>query len=83
MKTKIIIAGHYMSVSKLRTFIQAYNCTIKKLQFNSLLLEFNTKKEAIKALSNAYQNLKGDETTSYSRGSSISYDAGRAYIKLE
>lgn len=80
MKIKIIIKGDYMSVSKLRAHIQTPSTTVKKLQFNNVLILFPTKGQAVKALSEAYQNLKGDETVSYLRGSSISYDAARADI---
>ena len=80
MKTSIIITGQIMSVSTLRNAITGKELKINKLQGNSIELIFKTKKEAVKALSNAYQYLKEDETVSYSRASSLSYDAGNAYI---
>jgi hypothetical protein len=80
MTTSIIITGQIMSVSTLRNAIIGKELKINKLQGNSIDLIFKTKKEAVKALSNAYQYLKQDETVSYSRGGSLSYDAGNAYI---
>jgi phosphohistidine swiveling domain-containing protein len=83
MKTKIVIQGQQSSVTTLLNKIQTVNSEEKKLQFKNVLVTFKTKKEAVKALSNAYQSLKEDQSTSYKRASIISYDAARAYIIKE
>jgi hypothetical protein len=85
MKTTIMITGQIMSVSTLKSAIQTNDCEVKKF-FNDYKLIFNTKKEAVKALSDAYQHLRSDKEDweascpNYRRGMSLSYDAGRAYI---
>lgn len=80
MKTSIVITGQIGSVSTLRNQIETIDSETKNLQFNNVQVIFNTKKEAVKALSNAFQSLREDESVSYLRGASISYDAARAYI---
>lgn len=87
MKTSIIIAGSGIS-SKL-TLVHACvtaKSEVKLLDFNNYEIQFETKKEAVKALSEAYQYLKSDKDDwdascgSYQCGYSLSYDAGKAKI---
>ena len=88
MKTTIEITGQIQSVSTLKRAIQTINCESKKLRFrNECELIFNTKKEAVKALSNAFQELKSDEPDYYKeggifyiRGRMLEYDAAIAII---
>jgi len=86
MKTSIIITGQFAGNSTLRNSIMTDNCVEKNLQFNNKELIFNTKKEAVKALSSAFNFLKSDKedwknsNASYKYASSLSYDASRAYI---
>jgi len=80
MKTQIMIQGQPASVTTLLNKIQTVNSEEEKLPFNSVLVTFKTKKEAVKSLSNSYQLLKGEETTTYLRGLIISYDAAKACI---
>jgi hypothetical protein len=87
MKTSILITGSGVnSKSTLRRVCQSYNCEVKNMNFGNTEIMFKTKKEAVKALSDAYQYLKSDKEDwdnscgSYIRGYSLSYDAGNARI---
>ena len=87
MKTSIIISGSGISSkSTLKSACSTSDCNIKNLPFNCYELEFNTKKQAVKALSEAYQYLHSDKEdwdascASYWRGESLSYDASIAKI---
>jgi hypothetical protein len=87
MKTSIVISGSGIS-SKNTLLIKCgtMDSELKKMNFNNYELKFNTKKEAVKSLSKAYQTLSSDKEDwensmgMYSRGSSLSYDAGIAKI---
>lgn len=88
MKTSIIISGSGISSkSTLLSACTTFNSQMKKLMFNNYELVFNTKKDAVKALSEAFQYLKSDKEDweascgSYWRGESLSYDAGNARIQ--
>ena len=87
MKTKIIITGSGIaSKNTLANACQTLDSEVKNLNFNNYAIYFNTKKQAIKALSEAYKYLRSDKedwnasSASYCRGVSLSYDAGRAEI---
>lgn len=87
MKTSILITGSgTMSKSTLRSKCQTSDCEVKDMNFGNTEILFNTKKEAVKALSDAFQELRSDKEDwgnscgSYIRGSSLSYDAGNARI---
>lgn len=84
MKTEIIIDGQISGNSILKSAISKHGLPEIKNTRNGYILTYPTKKDAIKALSVAYQSLKADEPDyegiSYFRGSSLSYDASRAYI---
>lgn len=84
MKTSILITGQITGNRILLNALGVYDDQIKKIQFNGFDVHFNTKKEAVKALSNAYHSLKEDEPgyngISYKRGASLSYDASIANI---
>ena len=88
MKTSIIITGSGISskqmlISSCTTFETE---TSRSVQGGAELI-FSTKKDAINALSEAYQYLHSNKedwnnsSASYSRASSLSYDAGYASIK--
>lgn len=86
MKTSIVITGSGISSkSTLLNSIPCYSDQVKKLSFNNYEITFKTKKEAVKALSEAYQTLISDfdtkYVTDYSRGRYLSYDAGTARIE--
>ena len=86
MKTSIVITGSGItSKTTLLNSIPCYSEQIKKLNFNNFLITFNTKKEAVKALSDAYQTLISDFdikfVTDYSRGKYLAYDAGTARLE--
>jgi uncharacterized protein YgbK (DUF1537 family) len=87
MKTSILITGSgTMSKSTLRRECQSFDCEVVDMNFGNTEIRFQTKKEAVKALSDAFQELSSDKedwkasTGSYRRGSSLSYDAGNARI---
>jgi len=85
MKTSITITGQSNSKRMLINAIQTIDCELKNHNVG-VSLYFKTKKEATKTLSNAYQSFRLDmedfnaSCVSYRRGSSLSYDAGRAYL---
>jgi hypothetical protein len=85
MKTQIVITGSGIS-SKLTLLrkIRVYDSQVKELPFNNFSISFDTKKEAVKALSEAFQDLRSDfdtkYVTDYARGRFLSYDAGIARI---
>ena len=85
MKTKIFITGDGISSKNtLLRKIPCYRSQVKSLDFNNYSIEFETKKEAVKALSEAYQDMKSDfdykDYIDYARGRFLSYDAGTARI---
>ncbi|MFA5300536.1 MAG: hypothetical protein WC389_20305 [Lutibacter sp.] len=84
MKTTISITGQPMSAGKLRNAIESTDCINVSSHFNNYTLTFPNKKTAIKALSEGYKSLKtfdpDDTNLYYSRGNSLTYDAGRAVI---
>ena len=85
MKTTIYITGSgIVSKNTLLRKIPTHREQVRKLMFNNYAIDFETKREAIKALSEAYQSMKSDleyrGDVSYIRGYSLSYDAGRAEI---
>ena len=86
MKTSIIITGSGVkSKSTLLNAIPCYQSQVKELNFNNYKIDFKSKKEAVKALTEAYKKLKADPETKdqlwYSRNSSLSFDAGTATIE--
>lgn len=86
MKTKIQITGQVGGNHTLLRSCQTANCEVSK-NFQNFTITFETKKEAIKALSGAYQYLRQDKEDaaascmSYRRGYSLSYDASTSYIE--
>lgn len=84
MKTLINITGSGIN-SKRKLFMACSTLDAEPKQ-GAYTLVFPTKKQAIKALSEAYQHLHSDiedwknANASYYRGSSLSYDAGNAKI---
>jgi hypothetical protein len=87
MKISILITGSgIMSKGTLKRVCQTHNCEVHNLNFGNTEIRFKTKREAVKALSEAYQYLKSDKEDwdascgSYLRGYSLSYDAGNARI---
>jgi hypothetical protein len=84
MKTQIVITGQINSVRMLRNSIENHSVVEVTSYFNNVTLNFKNKKDAVKALSEGYQYIKTqdpeDSMFSYSRGVSMSYDAGRAVL---
>ena len=87
MKTSIMITGSGLnSKTTLKNAIMTFDCDLNRLNFNNFEIVFNTKKEAVNALSEAYKHLSHDKEDwkascgSYTRGRSLSYDAGIASI---
>ena len=56
MKTTITITGHIMGNYKLRNAIVTAQSTERAVMFNGIQLTFQTKKAAVKALSDAYKS---------------------------
>jgi hypothetical protein len=82
MQTKIIITGQIGSIYTLRSVLMDYNAEEARGMFNSFILTFQTKKEAIKALSIGRKHLKADgQQYSYAAGQMLRYDAATAIIK--
>ena len=87
MKTSIIITGSGISSKRtLRSACMTNDCDVIDLPYGSHELVFRSKKDAVNALSAGYQYLREDKEDwdasagAYQRGSSLSYDAGRARI---
>lgn len=88
MKTTIHITGAISGNAKLRNKIVTAECEVLRGMFNSHILNFPSKKAAVKALSNAYQSFCNEYPEEknrisgfkYSRGNSLSWDASRAVI---
>ena len=84
MKTTISITGQPGSSMKLRNALESTDCLSVSNHFNNYTLTFPNKKTAIKALSEGFKYLKSNDPDdfmlSYSRGNSLTYDAGRAVI---
>ena len=87
MKTSITISGQISGNFTLLNAISTSESETKKLQFNNYEIIFQTKKQAVKALSNAFQQLKSDELEyykeggiNYSRSSFLEYDASTATL---
>ena len=87
MKTQIRITGQVGGNHTLLFAIQTSECEVEK-DYQNYTITFNTKKEAVKALSTAYQDLNQDKEDaaasfmSYRRGHSLTYDASQAYISV-
>lgn len=81
-KTTIEITGQIGSIHTLLSAINDYNADLVNGMFNAKRLTFPTKKEAVKALSEGRKYLiqEGKDVRGYSRGVSLSYDAGTAAI---
>lgn len=90
MKTTITITGGTNAINSTSILAGAIKGEIetRPLRFgNDQVKVFKTKKQAVKALSAAFQSLKSEEPEyykdgciTYSRGSGMSYDAGNATI---
>jgi hypothetical protein len=86
MRTAIYITGS--GISSKHTLLRKIPCgssQVTKLNFGDFRLDFETKKEATKSLSEAFQDLRSDfdskNCTDYKRGEWLSYDAGTARIE--
>lgn len=86
MKTTITITGQISGNITLRGAIATFDSEIKKTMFNGYEITFNTKKEAKKALWEAFKYLRADKQDAqasmlaYSKSGSLRYDASRASI---
>lgn len=87
MRTTVKITGELGGNRKLLNRIQSIDSTVEEYRFNNYGVIFNTKKEAVKALSKAYQSLKYEEPNyfknggmQYLRGYGLYYDASKAVI---
>jgi hypothetical protein len=84
MKTTIAISGQINGNFTLLRKIQIIDCDVNKTMFNGFRIEFKTKKEAKKALWEAYKELRSDfdtkNSTSYFAGWKLIYDASKAEI---
>jgi hypothetical protein len=82
MTTQIIITGQIGSIYTLRSVLIDYSVQEARGMFNSFILTFETKKDAVKALSNGRKYLKlDDKQYSYAAGQMLRYDAATAIIK--
>lgn len=86
MKTAIIITGQISGNRTLLNSIDAFGNQISSLSFNGFKIEFETKKEAKKALWKAYKTLRSDKEDAqksrlaYSKKGWLDYDASCAKI---
>lgn len=86
MKAQITISGQINGNFTLKGAISGAE-EVKKGSFNSFILVFKTKKEAKKALWEAYKSIRKEDPTDsglrYSPGYALSYDASRAVLSTE
>lgn len=84
MKTIIQITGQLSGNMILKNAIREYDDQVTKLTFYGYNVTFRTKKEAKKALWEAYRHLKREEPDyrgiRYSKYGALSYDASQAII---
>ena len=87
MKTTISITGQISSISTLRNNIITASCEEKRGMFNAVILTFNTRKQAYKAISEARMafrrqgyDFKGTSGVRYRAKDFIAYDAATAVI---
>lgn len=88
MKTSIVISGQISGNLKLRNAIITADCIEEKGQFNTIILNFKTKGEAVKALSDGYQSFCVEMPEEkgcmagfrYTRGHALYWDASQAVI---
>lgn len=84
MRTTILITGGINGNSHLKTAIQTSSSELRRRANGGYELAFKTKKEAKKALWEAYKKLRSEEPKlthlRYFAGYSLSYDASRAEI---
>lgn len=88
MKTDIVIRGQIFGNAKLRNAIVTADCQVRQGMFYSSIITFKTRKQAVKALSNAYQYFCREMPEEknrfsgfrYQRSFSLSWDASRAEI---
>ena len=86
MKTSIEISGQISGNRTLLNAIPSDGNSTKSLPFYGYVVTFKTKKEAKKALWEAYKSLRQDKEDaeksmlSYSKTGSLSYDASKAKI---
>jgi hypothetical protein len=83
MKATIYISGQINGNFRLKNVLD--NGTAKSTIFNGFAVSFDTKKEAKKALWEAFKDLRSEDNKpynlSYSKGSAIYYDASKAIIE--
>lgn len=84
MKAEIHISGQFAGNIMLKNFIECYD--VRETMFHGYVLKFQTKKEARKALWEAFKSLRNNfdpserGRLSYSAGHSIHWDASRAEL---
>ena len=85
MKTIIRITGQIGGNHKLLSALNSYRCTHKNGMFYSHLLEFETKKEAIKAIRECFWYMKNNdlEVRANKDRTAIYYDASKAEVILK
>jgi len=86
MKTRIIISGQPRSTNRLLAACTTLDVVSKTRSFNEHVFTFNSKRAAVKALSEGFQHLSKDREDweasagGYRRGHFLSYDASTAKI---
>lgn len=85
MKAIIRITGQIGGNHKLLSALNSYTCTHKQGMFYSHLLEFKTKKEAIKAMREGFWYMKNNdlEVEANRDRTSLYYDASKAEVILK
>jgi len=90
MKTVIEITGQEHGNRILKVAISTINCGLKNTNFGNFELIFKTKKEAVKAMSDAFKKLKSKEVDyykdggiNYERGVALHYDTSSAIIYMD
>lgn len=87
MKTTINVMGQISGNFKLASALQTWESEQRSTMFNGFSITYPTRKQAYKALWEAYKKLRADEPEfakggmSYSPKQSLTYDASQATIQ--
>ena len=80
MKTTIEITGQIMSVNTLKNLFNNYESLQQSNYFNSITLNYKTKKQALQDIKQAKKQLKNEDQRFLGHVESLVFDAGQAQI---
>ena len=83
MKTSIVISGQIHGNFTLRNALVRNSMEEKRTMFNGFELVFETKKEAVQAIRQAYNDLVADEPHMKNSIAGISADRARTFLRYD